>query len=234
MINTYNESLVHHELKELFAEKYGGKTEVEHNGYICDVFCQNKNDEKPLIIEVQSAGLSSLSEKLRSLLKDSRLMLVYPLATKTRIQTVSTESKVVSSRTSPKKKNIYCIFGEFFKIYDLFEDENFSLCVVPVTQTKIKQLTDEPVQTLQKNRRFKKNYLITDRLLDTISEPIVFKNKIEFLDLLPKEIPEMFSSKELKKTEVKGEANKMLWVLLRMGLIKIDHKEKNLIYYTKA
>lgn len=231
MINTYNESMVHHELKELFAEKYKGQTEVKKNGFICDVVHRNENNEKDLIIEIQSSGLSNLSNKIRTLLTDNKVILVYPLATKTKIQTISTEGKIIQNRTSPKKKNIYSIFEELFKIYDLFDNENFSLCVIPITQTKIKQLMKEPVQTLQKSRRFKKNYLITDRLLDSMENPISFSNKKDFIDLLPKDIPEVFSSRELKKTEIKNEANKMLWVLNKMGIIEIDHKEGNLIYY---
>ena len=75
MINTYNESMVHHELKELFAEKYKGQTEVKKNGFICDVVHRNENNEKDLIIEIQSSGLSNLSNKIRTLLTDNKVII---------------------------------------------------------------------------------------------------------------------------------------------------------------
>ena len=235
MINTYNESSLHRELKTIFAEKYKGKTEVQVGDSICDILVSKECES--LIIEIQTSNLSSLTQKIEILLKTHNVMLVYPLAQKTIIKTIDANGNVISKRTSPKKQNIYSIFEQLYKAHKLFENKNFALCVLPITQTKIKQLTKIPVQTLQKSRRFKKNYLIVDKQLEifpNLDDSIIFKNKEDVAKLLPKEIPEVFSSKDLKKTQVKTNANKMLWVLSKMGCIKIDHKERNLIFYKKA
>ena len=231
MINTYNESTLHRSLKEFFAEKYDGKTEVPLEGSVCDILTKDGT-----VIEIQTAHLSSLTNKLEKLLPSHRVMLVYPLAVTTIIRTVGTDGKIARNKKSPKKPNIYSIFGELFSAYRLFESKNFSLCVIPITQIKIKQLTEDAVQTAQKSRRFKKNYLITDKLLEQMhtEEIKFFTSHEDFLALLPENIPEIFSSKDLRTTQVKNEANKMLWVLSRMGCIETDHKEGNLIFYRRT
>ena len=228
MINTYNESSLHKTLKDFFAYRYDGKTEVQIDGYICDIVTKDN-----LIIEIQTAHLSSLNTKIENLVLSHKVLLVYPLCTTTFIQTVDKNGKIISRRKSPKKQTIYSIFGELYRLYNLFDDENFSLLVLTTEQLKIKQLTNEKVQSKQKSRRFKKNYIITDKQLLQIHDEILFNSREDFLKLLPKNLPEVFSSKNLQTTEVKNEANKMLWVLAKMNLIKIDHKEGKLIFYKK-
>ena len=43
-----------------------------------------------------------------------------------------------------------------------------------------------------------------------------------------------FSSKDLRKTEIKNEANKMIWVLRKANLIEQVDKKGNLIIYKKT
>ena len=136
MINTYNETSLHKELKAIYAQKHQGNTEIEIENYICDIAC---SDENSTIIEIQTSNLSKLTKKIEKLTKFHKVKLIYPLATTTYLQ-----------------------------------------------------------------------------------------------DLIPKEIPENFSSKDLKNTEVKAEANKMIWVLRKANLIEQVEKKGNLIIYKKT
>ena len=68
----------------------------------------------------------------------------------------------------------------------------------------------------------------------SINGEFVLKTKKDLQDLIPKEIPENFSSKDLKNTEVKAEANKMIWVLRKANLIEQVEKKGNLIIYKKT
>ena len=68
----------------------------------------------------------------------------------------------------------------------------------------------------------------------SINDEFVLKTKKDLQDLIPKEIPENFSSKDLKNTEVKAEANKMIWVLRKANLIEQVEKKGNLIIYKKT
>ncbi len=230
MINTYNETKLHKEIKEIFAHKFNGKTEIEVKNYICDIVC---HDENSTIIEIQTANLSKLKSKIEALTRNHKVKLVYPLATTTYLQRQDENGKILSKRKSPKKKNIYSIFGELFSLYQFFDNPNFSLIVVPIEQCIIKTVFPEPVQTPNKKRRFKKDWLITDKILLDYKDEIIFNSKNDFQNLLPKEIPEVFSSKDLKNTEVKNEANKMIWVLKKAKIIEQCDKKGNLILYKK-
>ena len=187
MINTYNETSLHKQIKEIYAKKFNGKTEIEIEKYICDIFSSEKD---PTIIEIQTSNLSKITNKIEKLCKNYKVKLVYPLATVTIIQKQDENKKILSKRKSPKKKNIYSIFGELFTLYKLFENPNFSLIVLPIQQIVTKTVFTEPVQTINKSRRYKKNWLITDKVLLKYDDEIILNSKIDLFNLIPKEIPE--------------------------------------------
>ncbi|MGP1586755.1 MAG: hypothetical protein ACTTHG_00240 [Treponemataceae bacterium] len=227
MINTYNESSLHKTLKNIYSLKHDGKTEVKIGKYICDVVTDDKR-----IFEIQSSNLSSLTKKTEDLLNQKyKVTIIYPLALTTIIKTVDNNGVILKKRKSPKTKNIFSIFGEIFSLYKIFDYENFCLTVVPISQEKTKTIKDDNVQSKQNSRRFKKNYLITDKNLIDFGKEIHFHKKEDFLAILPKAIPQIFCSKDLKNSPVKNEANKVIWVLKKMNLLEIDHKEKNLCFY---
>ncbi len=232
MINTYNETSLHKEIKEIFSQKYNGKTEIKIENFICDIVC---NDEKnPSIIEIQTSNLSKLTDKIEKLTQTHKVKLIYPLATTTYLQRQDESGKILSKRKSPKKKNIYSIFGELFSLYRLFDNKNFSLSILFCEICIEKTVFENLVQSKNKNRRFRKNYLITDKKLISINNEIILKTKKDLQNLIPKEIPEEFSSKDLKNTEIKNEANKMIWVLRKANLIEQIDKKGNLIIYKKT
>ena len=231
MINTYNETSLHRELKEIYAQKHKGNTEIEIENYICDIVCSDKNST---IIEIQTSNLSKLTKKIEKLTKFHKVKLIYPLATTTYLQRQDETGKILSKRKSPKKKNIYSIFGELFSLYKLFDNKNFSLSILLCEICIEKIVFENPVQTPNKTRRFRKNWLTKDKKLISIKEEIVLKTKKDLQDLIPKEIPENFSSKDLKNTEIKNEANKMIWVLRKANLIEQVDKKGNLIIYKKT
>ena len=231
MINTYNETSLHRELKEIYAQKHQGNTEIEIENYICDIVC---SDENSTIIEIQTSNLSKLTSKIEKLTKFHKVKLIYPLATTTYLQRQDETGKVLSKRKSPKKKNIYSIFGELFSLYKLFDNKNFSLTILFCEICIEKIIFDNPVQTPNKSRRFRKNWLTKDKKLISINNEVVLKNKKDLQDLIPKEIPEYFSSKDLRNTEIKNEANKMIWVLRKANLIEQVEKKGNLIIYKKT
>ena len=231
MINTYNETSLHRELKEIYAQKYQGNTEIEIENYICDIVC---SDENSTIIEIQTSNLSKLTSKIEKLTKFHKVKLIYPLATTTYLQRQDETGKVLSKRKSPKKKNIYSIFGELFSLYKLFDNKNFSLTILFCEICIEKIIFENPVQTPNKSRRFRKNWLIKDKKLISINEKVILKTKKDLQDLIPKEIPEYFSSKDLRNTEIKNEANKMIWFLRKANLIEQVEKKGNLIIYKKT
>lgn len=226
MINTFNENSLHKTLKDIYAYRYEGLTEQQFDKFICDIVCKNN-----LIIEIQTSNLSKLTEKISCLLNTHKVILVYPMPILTYIKSFDINGNHKCTRKSPKKKNIYYIFGELFTLYKLLDNKNFTLIILPIIETKEKHYTKEPVQTFNKSRRFRKDWLITNKILTEMKDEILITKLSDLLAFLPKDLPEFFSSKELSKTEVGINANKMLWVLKKAELIEFVKKENRFDYY---
>lgn len=222
MINTYNETSLHLSLKKLYAIKYNGTTEIPVEKYICDIVTDDDS-----IIEIQTGSLLKLLPKLIVLLKNHKVRLVHPLTCIKYIETHSSNGEKISRRKSPKRKDIYYLFDELMGIHPILLNKNFTLEVLLTTQTEIRRTTAEPVQSLNNRRRFKKNWIKTDKILDSISDTYIFKSKKDYLALLPHEIPKEFNAKDLSKTDVKNNSYKMLWVLNKMELLDFCGKINN-------
>ncbi|AEE16381.1 hypothetical protein [Treponema brennaborense] len=213
MINTYSESSLHKTVKNLYADRYGGQTEQAVNGKICDVVTADGG-----IIEIQSGNLGKLTEKLRLLITDHPVRVIYPLCTVKYIETMQ-NGVIVSCRKSPKKQNIYALFAELTSLYELLLHPDFTLEVLEseITETRIK--TDEPVQLINKSRRFRKNWYKTDKKLRNIESVRIFSTAEDYLTLLPGDLPEPFRTKDLAVTAGKH-AHVTVWVLHKMGLLR--------------
>lgn len=226
VINTYNESSLHNTLKVYYATTLNGKMEVDQEGHIYDVLCENGD-----IVEIQTKNLSKLSGKISDAIqKGHNLKLVYPLVFRTRIILTDENGKLISNRLSPKKGSIYDIFKELTGLYSLLLNPKFTLEVVTINLIEHRVRTAEPVQTANKSRRFKKNWLKVNKRLDEILETKTFCNKQDYLNLLPQNLPEEFCAKDLNMPKY---ANIMLWVLSRIPVIEQTQINRKCKYYKK-
>ena len=224
-INTYNESSLHNTLKLYYAEKYNGQTEVEAEGHIYDILCEDGQ-----VIEIQTKNLSKLADKIKdALAKGHKVTLVYPLVYRTRIITTDEEGKPVSNRLSPKKGNIYDILRELTGLTEILLKRNFTLEVITINMIEHRVRTPAPVQTTNKTRRHKKNWLKVNKRLEEIIETHQFKTKKDYLSLLPESLPEEFCAKDLKLPKY---AHILLWVLSRIPVIKQVRTKGKAKYYS--
>lgn len=229
-----NESSLHNTLKNLYAEKYNGQTEVELYGHVYDILSGNQ------VIEIQTQNLAKLLPKtLDSLEKGLKVKIVYPLISKKVIETYKNQA-LVSKRTSPKKNTLYSMFRELTGIYPVLLHPDFSLDIVfcSVTEERIK--TDELMQSKNMKRRFKKDWNKVNKRLDEIKEIKTFSSKEDYLSLLPENLPEEFSAKELKEGFSKNKiypknsqlfSNLILWVFSHMDLIELSGVKNRFHYY---
>jgi len=233
--STLNESKLHNSLKILYQELYEGKTEVEQDGHIYDIVTKNGN-----IIEIQTKNLAKLLPKiLDTIEKGHNVKLVHPLPLVTRIELQDEEEKIISKRKSPKKGSIYDIFRELTGIYPLMTNPHFSLEIVEIEMTEERVHTNEPVQSKNGRRRFRRNWNKTGKRLDTIINTRRFSKAEDYLNLLPP-LPELFCAKDLKnaissKSELparaSGNAHLIIWVLAHAGLIEEIEKKGRTKYY---
>lgn len=236
MFSTYNESSLHGTLKNLYSLKFNGKTEVSADGHVYDILCDDGT-----VIEIQTKNLSQIKEKCTDAInKNHHLILVHPLVVTKTIETYDENGRLKSRKKSPKKGHLYDIFRELTGIYPILLKENFTLEVLEVNITEIRKMTKEPVQTLQKSRRFKKNWIKTDKKLDSIIAVHRFSKTEDYEKLLPKELPCEFCTKNVAEflkadknipKRVSENAGIILWVLVRMNIIKETEKKGRSRYY---
>ncbi|MBR4180278.1 MAG: hypothetical protein IKR45_06205 [Treponema sp.] len=229
-INTYNESSLHNTLKVFYAEKFGGETEVESEGHIYDILCPDGQ-----VIEIQTKGLSKLASKIKDALdKGHKVRLVYPLVYRTRIILTDEQGKLISNRLSPKKGCIYDIFRELTGLTDILLNKKFTLEVVTINMIEHRVRTGEPVQTANKSRRFRRNWLKVNKRLDEILETKTFHTAKDYTALLPPGLPQEFCAKDIAKTGLSRYAHLILWVLVRIPVIEqIGVKNRSRYYVIK-
>ncbi len=221
MIGTYNETMLHRTLKELYALE--GKTEQDIDGCVCDVLSADGS-----VIEIQTAGLSKLGPKLQKLLPERRVRVVHPIACRTVLETHGENGEPVSRRKSPKKRTFYSLFEELTGIYPFLLHPNFSLEAVLVT------VTEQRVRACGTDRRRRKPYRITGRALDTIEQSRLFVSAEDYLSLLPPSVPPEFTVKDVREAGAGNAAGKMLWVLRKMKLVNIKEKKGKAFVYVRS
>ena len=223
-INTYNESSLHNTLKLFYAEKYSGRTEVEADGHIYDILCDDGQ-----VIEIQTKNLSKLAGKIKDAIAHGhKVRLVYPLVYRTRIILTSETGELISKRLSPKKGCIYDICRELTGMTDILLTRKFTLEVITINMIEHRVRTAEPVQTGNRSRRYKRNWLKANKRLEEILETKQFKTARDYLALLPPNLPEEFCAKDLALPKY---AHILLWVLSRIPVIEqVSSKGKTKFY----
>ena len=94
--------------------------------------------------------------------------------------------------------------------------------------------TGEPVQTANKSRRFRRNWLKVNKRLDEILETKTFHTAKDYTALLPSELPQEFCAKDIAKAGLSRYAHLILWVLVRIPVIEqIGVKNRSRYYVIK-
>ncbi|MCQ2585842.1 MAG: hypothetical protein MJ185_09645 [Treponema sp.] len=235
MINTYNESSLHKTLKILYSQEFNGQTEVELFGHIYDIAADN------LVIEIQTQNLSKLlSKTLDAFDQGYKVKIVYPLVERKWIETTDENGNILSCRKSPVTKSIYDIFDEITGLYPVLLNKNFSLEVVRVHTIEKRIKYDELKQTLNKSRRFRKDWLKNGKELKEVFETRTFSDKQDYLQLIPESIKPEFCAKDLAKalkdnkslpSSASKKAHIMIWVLRHMELITQTEIKNRSHYY---
>ena len=227
MINTYNESSLHEKLKNYYAEQLNGKTEVEIKDFFCDVVAEKK------IYEIQTANLSSLADKISSLIGIYSVTVVFPIAERTLIQTKSETGEILSKRVSPKKENEIRLFKETTKLLPFFDNPNFKIILLKteILETRIK--TSCPVQLKNNSRRWKKDWYKQDKELIKINSEIIFDSSDCYIKLAKSIIADgPFSLKQLKQNKCcKKYAGHILWALKKLNAVEECLKRGNEKFY---
>ncbi|MBW1785709.1 MAG: hypothetical protein JRK53_03690 [Deltaproteobacteria bacterium] len=221
LIGTLSEKSLHSSLKDWYAQP-GDRKEVQVDGFHIDIVRHN------LLIEIQTANFSSQKRKLSALIQKHPLRLVLPIAQEKWIVRLEADGVTqIGRRKSPKKGNIFHLFGELVSIPDLIKHPKFSLEVLLIQEEEIR--CDDG-----KGSRRRKGLSIMDHRLIGVVGQNLFREPSDFLSLIPIGMPEPFSTEELAEgiDQPRWLAQKMAYCLRNMGALDIVGKNGNSILYS--
>ena len=213
------EQTLHEQLKDFYAHETG-EIESPHGDYRVDVVRDG------LLIEIQTRSFSSIRDKLRDLVKENRVRLVHPISLNKWIIRLSGDGKQLSRRKSPRRGRVEDIFYELVYLPKLLADPNFELEVALVDMEEL--WIDDGKGSWRRRR-----WSIHDKKMLNLSERKLFKSPKDFKQLLPTQLPELFTSTQLAKEASLSPrlAQKMLYCLTKMNVVERDGKKGRAYLY---
>ncbi|NLE03841.1 MAG: hypothetical protein GX638_03425 [Crenarchaeota archaeon] len=216
-----NEHSLHIDLKHVYSVP-GDIFEVKLGNYIIDIL---RND---LLIEVQTKNFSAIKHKLDVLTKTHKVRLVYPLPETKWIKYVTTKEVEINRRKSTKKGKLLDVFRELVRIPQLLGEENFSLEILFIDEEEIR-CNDG------KGSWRRRGVSVKERRLLKLNDRVLFQNKTDYIKLLPKDLPDVFTNKDLSKIakiNIKV-AQQITYCLRKSGIICVTAKKGNALYFKK-
>jgi hypothetical protein len=186
-IGQLNEGSLHAALKHHYADA-GDTFEVTFGRFVVDLV-KGPGTTNELLVEIQTGSFGAMGNKLDHLLGEHRLLLVHPIAVRTRLERRAADEKV-SARRSPKRGSIYSLFDELVSIPTLLDHPNLSLEVVLFDEIR-KQVHDPSL------RRRRGGYRTVDRQIDEIIDHQRFDSVLDLRRLLPSTLPDVFTTADI-------------------------------------
>ena len=184
-IGTLSERSMHAVLKKYF-EPFSDSHEIKLGRYIADIVGENG------IIEIQTAQLFKLRDKLKTFLPCCRTTVVYPLIAERRIVKCDRYGNKISARKSPLKLNPYNAFEELYPLREFISDENFRFCICIIKADVFRA----PGKTT-KGRI--KNNIKSDTVPTELIDEIYLNSPQDYFQFVPKNLPEEFTSADFSK-----------------------------------
>jgi len=215
------EMTLHAAIKEWYACP-GDQLEAEVDGYVVDIV---RGDT---LIEFQTSNFSAIKTKLNDLSRRHPVRLVHPVPRMKWIVRLDGDGeRVISRRRSPKRGRVEDLFHELVYLPFLMMRPNFSLEVLLIHSEEV--LIDDNSGSWRRGR-----WSIHDRRLLNVVGDRIFSAPPDFLDLLPEDLPECFTTKDLAGTLNLRQslAQKMAYCLRHMGAIELAGKRGRWLLYS--
>lgn len=219
-IGELSEKTLHHIIKNLYESNILNQ-EIKIDNYYVDILKDNN------IIEIQTKQFNKLRNKLEYFLSLNKytINIIYPIFTEKMIYLLDKDNKIIKSFKSPKKLHIPEIFYELYKIKPFLNNNKLSITLLLLKIDEYRIITNN-----------RKGYICYERIPKKLIDEIILNNNKDYLSLLPKDLKEEFTSKDLSlltKTDIKY-VNKMLNVLKYLNALEVIGKDgKKYIYRIK-
>lgn len=208
-IGTLNEKSLHADLIQWLA-KPQDKFEEKIDGYIIDIVRGKK------LLEIQTKNIGAIKKKIFTLSKNHTVQIFFPIIVDKWISKIDESDEQISKRKSPKRGRVEDIFNELIRIPTLLSNQNISLSLIFIQ-------AEEVWKNDGKGSWRRKKWSITERRLLKVLNIISFSNPKDFIPLLPNDIQDTFSNKELSKSlgVTTKLAQKMTYCLRKMGILEV-------------
>jgi hypothetical protein len=214
-IGTLREGSLHAALKAWYAQP-GDQFEVKVDGSIIDIV---RGD---LLIEIQTRGFSSIKRKLIRLIDKHAVHLIYPIASEKWLVRSDSDGTQISRRKSPRRGRIEHLFMEMVNIAHLIEHANFTLEVVFIREEEVWSQAANGHRRSWRNKGWTRH----DRRLIEVIESKQLHNPMDFLTVLPADLPAQFTNQELAKVSRQPRylAQRITYSLRHMGALSMVGK----------
>jgi len=184
-IGTLRESSLHAALKQRL-QRPGDQCEVNVDGCLVDLV------RGETLVEIQTGSFHRIRPKLARLLDNHALQLVYPITLNKWIVRFDAEGKQVSRRKSPRHGQWLDVFAELVYIPDWLAHPNFRLTLLQIEEEEIWR---DDGQGSWRRKYWSK----ADRRLLQVLEGYTLERAGDYLDLLPPDLAEPFTTRELRE-----------------------------------
>lgn len=186
-IGTLQEKTVHAVLKNYYAPDED-MHEIPVNGYVADIYGNGQ------IIEIQNGNFYKMRSKLEAFLNEYTVTVVYPIPHTKWLIWIDEESGELSSRRkSPVTGNAYQAFAELYWIKNYLQRDNLQFRFPLVDMEEYRLLNGWSKDRKKGSSRY-------DRIPVALFDEVVIERREDYLQFLPFELPERFTSKDLMKT----------------------------------
>lgn len=221
-IGTLSEKSLHAALKKRLRRR-GDRVEQRLEGFVVDILRGRD------VIEIQTRNFSAMKRKLDRLTASRSVRLVYPVAREKWIVRESPDgSEVLGRRRSPSRGDVLSLFQELVSIPELVLRKNLSIEVLLIVEEDVRRQT---------GRRWRRDgWSSHDRRLVEISGRTVFAGPADYAALLPDKLGETFTNRDLAAAirRPRWLAEKMTYVLRRMGVIEATGREGRAVVYRRS
>lgn len=208
-IGTLCEKALHATLK-FYIDPDPTHHEIRIGRSIADVY----NDEG--IFEIQTRSFNALRKKLEVFLEKDGVTIVYPIpAEKHLIWLDKTTGNATAPRRSPKRGSVYDAFLELYKLGGLLVHPRLRVLILMIDMDEYRFLDGWSKDGKRGSTRF-------ERIPKAIKSACMFENAADYAALLPSELSDEFTSRELAlslKLRL-NRAQNMLTVLSKVGAVR--------------
>lgn len=219
-IGILSEKTVHAVLKNYY-EPDEDCQEIPVEGMVADIYRDGR------IVEIQTAHFNKLREKLARFLPYYDVTVVYPVPRiKWLIWLDEVTGECTPKRKSPAKGTPYLIFPELYKVKNFLRNENINFRIAMLDIEEYRLLNGWSSNRKKGSTRF-------DRIPVAFPEEYVIERREDYLQFLPIELPEEFTTSDLAKCASIPVrlARITMNILFYVGVVKKCGKRGNTIVY---